>query len=101
MGIDIDSWRCRIGHSGNLLNAIGIRKYKLRETLYDFMMTKHRQRTTRTHFWMGVFFVITLMVVYVASGKILLRVLFYFYSKIGFLIYFGQIMTLDHMYIAY
>ncbi len=71
MGIDVDSWRLRIGCSGNLLNAISIRKGKLRQTLHDIKMTEYRRRTKGALFWIGFLLVMTMAVTSLRSGNTL------------------------------
>ncbi len=63
MGVDINTWRARIGNSCGLLNAIAVRKGKMHSTLHDIKTTEHRRKTRGALFWIGLALVVTLSIV--------------------------------------
>ena len=63
MGVDISTWRARIGNSCGLLNAIAVRKGKMNATLRDIKTTEHRRKTRGAMFWIGLTLVVTLSIV--------------------------------------
>ncbi len=67
MGIDISTWRCRIGNSCHVLNAIGTRKAKVNSVLHDIKKAEYKRKTRGALFWIGIMVVITLSIVTIVT----------------------------------